>query len=361
MRLALAAAAGLAAGWWYCTQTVAPSIGSPTDRPIEPRARMVVCTGRVEALRGEVDVAAQLAGQLAEVRVREGDFVENGTVLAVLDSARQAADVAVAERNVRLARAHLERHLAGNGREDIAQALAAANSVKAELAYEEKSLERARKVFRAGAMSQEDLDLRSQAVERLRHQHESLEQRYQALRRGSLAQEIDVARAEVTVAEAQLAKARVEHEYCEIRAPFSGTVLKLYRQAGDSVLTQVPTPIARLADTRDLRVRLEIDEASVPLVRPGLEGDLEVRGVGRRAGRVKVARIVPTFGPRRLFNPDTSERHDVRTLTALCSVRESGVPLYPGQRVTAHLKITDAPGHGSEHGDLGTVAQAGGR
>src|SRR3954451_9529703 len=46
----------------------------------------VVCTGRVEPVRGEVDVAAQIAGRLAEVRVVEGDTLREGDVLAVLDA-----------------------------------------------------------------------------------------------------------------------------------------------------------------------------------------------------------------------------------------------------------------------------------
>ena len=39
--------------------------------------------GRIEAT--EVDVATQIAGRLLEVRVREGDRVEAGEVVAVLD------------------------------------------------------------------------------------------------------------------------------------------------------------------------------------------------------------------------------------------------------------------------------------
>jgi multidrug efflux pump subunit AcrA (membrane-fusion protein) len=194
-------------------------------------------------------------------------------------------------------------------------------------------------------VSREEFEMRTQGVERLRHQLHSLQKRYEALRRGPLAQDLEIARAEVEVAEARLARARVEGAYCQIRAPVSGTVVKVYREAGDSVALYYPTPILRLADARDVRVRLEIDEANVPLLRPGLEAAIEVRGSAGIAGRVRVETIVPTFGPKRLFSPDTSERQDGRTLTVLCSVRDSRVTLYPGQRVTARLQLNaPAPG-----------------
>src|SRR5581483_11032142 len=86
---------------------------STTEAPPESAAHAapapvtIVCTGRVEAIRGELDVAPQVAGQLVEVRVREGDAVAQGAVLAVLDGARQAADLAAAEADVRLAQARL--------------------------------------------------------------------------------------------------------------------------------------------------------------------------------------------------------------------------------------------------------------
>jgi multidrug resistance efflux pump len=346
LTLLLTSVLGLAAaGSLFYMEILAWSADSQKDRSgadlkfTLPRFREVVCSGRVEAGRGEVDVTAQVAGQLAEVRVREGSFVDKGSILAVLEAGRQIAGLGIAEKSVQLAKVQLERLIAGNGDEEIAEALAAANAVKAELLYEERSLERARRLYSTRAVSQEDLDSRSQHALQLRHQLQSQQNRYQALRRGPLAGEIDVARAELALAEARLAKARVEYDYCLVRAPISGTILKLFLETGDSVSTTKFTPIARMADARDLRIRLEIDEGSVPLLRTGIEGALEVRGVCSKVGRVRVDTIVPLFGPKRLFSPDASERQDARTLTVLCKVQESRVALYPGQRVTARLEL----------------------
>jgi hypothetical protein len=64
------------------------------------------------------------------------------------------------------------------------------------------------------------------------------------------------------------------------------------------------------------------------------------------------------FGPKRLFNPDTSARYDTRTLAVFCQPSDMRVPLYPGQRITAFL--TDASqmsgtNQGPEQGQLSLV------
>jgi hypothetical protein len=47
--------------------------------------------------------------------------------------------------------------------------------------------------------------------------------------------------------------------------------------------------------------------------------------------------IIPVFGPRRLFNPDTSVRNDTRTVAVLCEPTDLEIRLLLGQRVTARF------------------------
>jgi HlyD family secretion protein len=303
--------------------------------------RVIITSGRVETIDGEVDLAAEIGGRLAEVRVREGDSVKKGQVLAVLQGDRQIVDVTVAEENVALAKSRLARLIAGNGAEEIARALSSAKAIEAELAYEQRSLDRWIKLGPKAVVSQEDIDQKRQRVASLQHQRESSRKNYEALRRGPLAEEIATARAELALSESQLAKAKVEHDLRFVRAPIDGTVLKVHRHAGDAVMIDQVTPILRLANTGHLQIRLEIDEADVPLVQANVTGKFKIRGVNTTAGRLKVKTIVPSFGPKRLFNPDASARHDARTLEVLCEIQDS-VPLYPGQRVTAEFEVEKA-------------------
>jgi multidrug efflux pump subunit AcrA (membrane-fusion protein) len=317
-----------------------PIVAARAEAPV----RTIVCSGRVEPVLGEVDVAPQVAGQLAEVRVKEGDVVEQGQVVAVVDGPRQAAELAVAEAEVALARSRLAQTEAGNGDEEIQQARYEAESVEASLSYEVRSLERMERLRQRNALALDDLDRQRQRVEQLRRQRDGLRKRHQALRRGALPEEIAVKRTELALAEERLRRAKVERALLMVHAPMSGTILEVFHHQGDTVsaVTGPPVPIIRMADTRQLRIRLEVDEASVTRLRPGLGGTFQIRGSSAEVGRLSLTTIIPSFGPKRLFNPDTSARYDTRILTVLCLPADNRVPLYAGQRVTATLTADSA-------------------
>ena len=99
----------------------------PQDLP-GPEARIAapaeaVCTGMVEAAGGQINVFAQMPGELVEVGVREGESVHKGQVVAVLDARRLEAETDVAAAAVAMAQAKLKRIQAGVGKEEKQEAL----------------------------------------------------------------------------------------------------------------------------------------------------------------------------------------------------------------------------------------------
>ncbi len=58
--------------------------------------------GRIEA--GEIDISTKTAGRLQDIRVREGDFVKAGQVLAQMDTAQLEARKRQAEAQFRRAK-----------------------------------------------------------------------------------------------------------------------------------------------------------------------------------------------------------------------------------------------------------------
>jgi HlyD family secretion protein len=63
--------------------------------------------GRIEVER--VDIAAKLAGRVAEIRVKEGDFVQQGAIIAQMDTAELRAQLAAAKASVQRAVAAIAR------------------------------------------------------------------------------------------------------------------------------------------------------------------------------------------------------------------------------------------------------------
>lgn len=115
----------------------------PSDLPPDGFARG---NGRIEA--DLVDISPRLAGRVAEIRVGEGDLVQSGDVLAVMDTAelraqlaRSDAAVASAEAAVGVAAAH------------VAEAEARLSLAKSEQARAETLSERE-------VLSRENLDIR---------------------------------------------------------------------------------------------------------------------------------------------------------------------------------------------------------
>ena len=304
------------------------------DESSQPvRERRIICTGRVEATEGEIDVMPQLSGELDEVLVTEGDRVEKGDLVAVIDARREAAAVSVAEANLGVARAELDRVLAGSGEEEIQAAARAVESADA-LVEAQRARVDEMKAQSAEASLVEEATFQLQSLEQRR---EAAHNQYKALQRGALREEVEAAKAGVDLAQKRMEEAETNYEYRRVLAAGAGVVLKVYRHAGDSVQVDGPTPIVQIADTDNLRIRLEVDETEVHDLKEGMEGPFTLRGNDEEAGRLKIGTMVPAFGPKRLFNPDTSARIDTRTLEILCDVTECDIKLYPGQRITAEF------------------------
>ena len=120
---------------------------APSDLPPEGFARG---NGRIEA--DLVDVSTRLAGRVSEIAVREGDLVQAGDVLAVMDTTELAAQKMRAEAAVASAEAAVTVAQAG-----IAQA-------EASLALSQSKLARAETLGERGVVTGEDLDIsRTQA------------------------------------------------------------------------------------------------------------------------------------------------------------------------------------------------------
>ncbi len=341
--LTVAVLGAIAAGAYYGLPVLleerADPGGAEPSAAEPPTPPFLLGTGIVEPVAGEVDVFGQIAGEIEALRVREGDSVEKGQVVAVLDARREAAAVAAAAAEAELARAELAHLKAGVGQEERDEARLAAEAVEALAKYEEANVDRLRRLYKTKAVMLEQLERAEQELEHLNKRAESLRRRHAALERGPIPEEVAAAEARVALAEAQLQRAKVHYQYHEVRAPLSGRVAAVYRHAGDAISLEQLTPIVRIIDTERLRIRVEIDEADVPRIRPGMEGSFEVRGVSREAGRLVVRTLVPQFGPKRLFTPDASARVDTRVLHVLCEILNPRIPLHPGQRITASFPV----------------------
>ena len=202
-------------------------------------------------------IAAQMMGNIIDIRVHEGDHVQRGQVLAVIDDAQP--------------RASLERAVAADSAAQ--QEITASDS---DSALAEATFKRYQTLFDKKSVSPQEFD--------------EVKARYQAAQ----------ARREVThagqaQAKAALQQARTALTYSHIVAPFDGLVTEKRVDVG--TLASPGMPIFTVEDLRRYRLEATVNESDLRYVRQGQQVSVLVDALGDRELKGKVAQIVPAADP----------------------------------------------------------------
>ncbi len=254
LNLTLAVIAGLAA--MLALPYIAGAQNAATPVQIDavkrqPLSQTFTVIGRLVA-RQRGDVAARVAGPVAELRVQVGDRVRLGDVIAVVDRKRPAwrRDVAAAE-------AHESKASLANAEARHAMAEAGVDRAEARLALARQANARLERLRASAAFSQARLeDLEQEAVAAMSEVEFAHAEVLEAL---SL---IDQSRARVERSRANLAIAIGDLDDTAVRAPFDGVVTLRHTALG--AYLDVGSTVVTLVNDRDIEI-----EADVPYDRLG--------------------------------------------------------------------------------------------
>ena len=202
-------------------------------------------------------LASQMMGTLLEVRVREGDRVQQGQVLAVIDDSQP--------------RAGLSRATAAETASE--QQLVAAD---ADLTLAEVTLKRYQVLFDKQTISAQEFDV--------------IKARYRSAQAHR-----EMAQADQAQAKAALAEARTLLEYTRIRAPFDGVITEKRADAG--TLASPGMPIFTIEDIRRYRLEANVNEADLVYVKLGQVAPVLIDVFGDSSLKGQVAQIVPAADP----------------------------------------------------------------
>jgi HlyD family secretion protein len=237
--------------------------------------------GRIEAT--EVDVATKLAGRLAEIRVREGDRVEAGQIVAVLDSEALAAQQRQAQAELRHAEQEREHTLAVVEQRD------------SELDFARRDLNRLQRLSRSDQfVSEEQVD---QARTRLRTAEAAL-----------WAARVQVVAAEAAIEAAQASIERVEVDIADstLKAPRGGRVL--YRLAEPGEVLGVGGKILTLLDLTDVYMVIFLPAPAAGRIALGAPARILLDA----APEYVIPAEVSFVAPRAQFTPKQVETQSVR-------------------------------------------------
>jgi HlyD family secretion protein len=220
-------------------------------------------------VRERYTVFAPLAGGVERIRLKAGDPVERGQVVAVL------APVAPALLDARSVR-ELQARVGGAEAQQL-RARAEVARVMAQRDQAQADADRQVKLFKEGFLS---ATAREQAELALR----TAERTVEAARFAE-----DAAGHELNQARAALARYRsgdVGTKW-EVSSPVKGSVLKVIQESEGAVT--LGAPLVELADARSLEVVVDVLSQESVAIRPGMPARIELgRGVAPLAGRVRL-------------------------------------------------------------------------
>jgi HlyD family secretion protein len=295
--------------------------------------------GRLEAAM--VDVAPKVMGRVIEVRVKEGDRVKAGDLLARFDLGETALTVDRDQSAVAAAQARLRDLEAGSRKAEVASVDAEVSDRKAAVSLAAKELQRQEYLLSRKVGTERDLDRARTDLDRARAALAATEQRLALLREGSRRWQIQQAEEDVQRARTVLEQSKVVVNEAELRAPADAIVVHRMLEPGQ--IASPGQPGLTLAFTDRLYVRTFVPETRLGLVKQGQPAEVTVDAHPGRTFKARVTEIASDAE----FTPKAVETRAERVnLVYAAKVDLDGgwsVPLVPGQPAEVLVRVAGAP------------------
>ncbi len=273
----------------------------------------------------EVNITAEVSGQILSLPVKEGDYVSKGDLLCVINP-----DVYEAALNRATASLNSMRSSLASARAQLVQA-------EAQFAAAERAWSRTQQLFNDQVVSQAEYD--------------SGQANFETAKATRLAAEQSVLSAEYAIssAEASVQEARDNLSRTTLRAPQSGTVTALSKEEGESVQGtgfMAGEVIMKVSDLQAMEVNLEVNESDIVRVNLGDRAEVEVDaylkevfdGEVSEIGNTALNAMASGFSMDQVTNFSVKVRLLEASYAHLLGVRDSTYsPFRPGMSATVDL------------------------
>lgn len=257
-RLALLILVPLALVVWLAwpSKRVEPALTATVTR--QDVEQTVLASGVLQAIE-QVDVGAQVSGQVTYLAVEAGQHVKQGELLAEIDPL-------IAQNNLKTAEA------------DLASRRAQLKIKQAQLKQNDLAWRRQQQMFKQEASSRADL--------------ESAEAQLAVTRA-----ELQSAQADIDNALIKVERTKTELGYNRIQAPMDGTVVSIVTRQGQTLAASQTVPtLLKLANLDTMTVKAQISEADVTKVKAGMPVYFTLIGDPDRRypGTLRTVELAPT-------------------------------------------------------------------
>ena len=247
----------------------------------------ITATGTIEVTK--TDITPKVGGYLIELKVREGDIVTTGQVVAKIDRPDLKAQLLRDEAALAKAKAQLrdlEQGARSQELQEVAANLAAAQSQaeKAKADYVRYS-----RLFRDGAISTQQLDNSRSAHEVAANSLLAARSRHSLLLSGNRLETIEAQRLEVERSKAVLDSSITQLADTTIVSPLAGRVLSKNYEKGEYV--NAGAAIATVGDMRDCWVKIYVATEKLGRIRLGQAAKVKIDAYPDRIFRGEIKEI----------------------------------------------------------------------
>lgn len=225
----------------------------------------VFVSGTIEAT--QVDVSFKISGRIQERPVDEGDSVQSGQNIALLDNKEIMQQVALKNAELEQQEAHLLELKRGARPEEVLQAQARLRQAEADFERQKNDFARQKALFEDDVISSREFDtakaLHQVAEEKVKEAREN----YLLVKKGAREEKIRQAEATVKMAEEALNLAKTTLSETLIQAPISGYVISKAREPGEVIRSG--EPIVTIANLDRVWLRAYISEGDLGKVKLG--------------------------------------------------------------------------------------------
>ena len=331
------------------------------------RSAELFYSGTIEATQS--NLAFQVGGRVTDIPVDEGQAVEAGQLLAVLDregflasrdqavanfkSAREKlsqleamlalsrkslpAEVERSEAAVRTLQAQLKELEAGYRRREIEQARLAVEEARIAMVEARRDRIRFEQLFKNNVVAERDKDTADLKYETALKEYERADEAYRLLKEGyrkesveaarsrlaearaalkvaksnlarieATEKEVEAARAQVGAYEAAVSLSEIQLSYTRLRAPYNGIIVSRNVEPGEVVT--IGQEVISISDLSEIDLKVFVDETEIGRIRPGQPVDVKIDTFPDKT----YSGIVSFISPEGEFTPKIIQTHKER-------------------------------------------------
>lgn len=263
-----------------------PPESIPLAEPaVNPYSYTIAASGLIEAADKNLGIGVAQPGLIKKVLIGVNDNVQIGQPLFEMDDRELQGQLTVQQANIKIAEATLKRL--------------------------ENQLARLQNVKDARAVSQEEVDTR--------------------------VQDVNVARAQLQLAEAQAEQTRILINRLTVCSPIRGCILQSNIRTGEYAQNSAPAMI--IGNLERLQVRADIDEQNAAHVVSHLQATAFPKNNTQLSIPLQFEWIEPYVVPKRSLTGASDEKVDTRVLQVIYSFEKpANFPLYVGQQVDVFIE-----------------------